>query len=142
MTYLINPEARGVDNPSHVWDWGFCHVTDHVFLARPLSTLLRAICRPLPPGCEFWCGRVVLLTRRAISCSSSAVSPLSTSCEGWVGACTTRFLTQVNHLSAVLLTTRLLPCLLKAASTGSLPNPCLVVVASDVHHHSNLSKEM
>src|ERR1700761_9028510 len=93
MTYLINPEARGVDNPSHVWDWGFCHVTDHVFLARPLSTLLRAICRPLPPGCEFWCGRVVLLTRRAISPSSSAASPLSTSCEGWVGACTARFLT-------------------------------------------------
>src|SRR6201996_1425714 len=95
MTYLINPEARGVDNPSHVWDWGFCHVTGHVFLARPLSTLLRAICQPLPPGCEFWCGRGVLLTRRAISRSSSAASPFSTSCEGWVGACITRFLTAI-----------------------------------------------
>src|ERR1700761_4461585 len=94
MTYLINPEARGVDDPSRVWDRGWCrHVPDHLFLARLLSTLLRAICQPLPPGCEFWCGRVVLLTRRAISRSSSAVSPLSTSCEGWAGACTTRFLT-------------------------------------------------
>src|ERR1700761_8426467 len=98
MTYLINPEARGVDDPSRVWDRGWCrHVPDHVFLACPLSTLLRAICRPLPPGCEFWCGRVVLLTRRAVSRSSSAASPLSTSCEGWVGACTTRFLTWGYH---------------------------------------------
>src|ERR1700761_6759375 len=95
MTYLINPEAHGVEDPSRVWDQGFRHVTVHVFLARLLSTLLRAICRPLPPGCEFWCGRVVLLTRRAISCSSSAASTLSTSCEGWVEACTTRFLTDM-----------------------------------------------
>src|ERR1700761_7270614 len=78
----------------HVCGTGGCrHVTDHVFLARLLSILLRAICRPFPPGCEFWCGRVVLLTRQAISHSSSAASPLSTSCEGWVEACTTRFLT-------------------------------------------------
>jgi len=49
---------------------------------------------------------------------------------------------QVNHLSAVLLTTLLLPCLLKAASSGSSPNPRLVVVASDLHHSVNLSKEM
>ena len=70
-------------------------MTNHVFLARPLSTLLRAICWPLLPGCEFWCGRVVLLTRQAISRSSSTASPFSTSCEGWAGACTTRFLTVV-----------------------------------------------
>src|ERR1700761_2260942 len=99
MTYLINPEARGVEDPSRVWNRGCCHVTDHMFLARLLSTLLRAICRPLPPGCEFWCGRVVLLTRRAISCSSSAASPLSISCEGWAGVCTTHFLT--THLAVL-----------------------------------------
>src|ERR1700761_2229891 len=93
MTYLTNPEARGVEDPSRVWNRGCCHVTDHMFLARLLSTLLRAVCRPLLPGCEFWCGRVVLLTRWAISRSSSAASPLSTFCEGWVEVCTTRFLT-------------------------------------------------
>jgi len=49
---------------------------------------------------------------------------------------------QVNHLSAVLLTTLLLPCLLKAASSGSSPNPRLVVVSSDAHHWASLSKEM
>jgi hypothetical protein len=50
----------------------------------------------------------------------------------------------VNHLSAVLLTTLLLPCLLKAASSGSSPNPRLVVVSSDAHYRpgARLSKEM
>ena len=33
-------------------------MTDHMSLVRLLSTLLRAVCWPLPPGCEFWCGRV------------------------------------------------------------------------------------
>ena len=85
MTYLINPEARGTG--------GVCHMTDHVFLACLLSILLRAVCWPLLPGCEFWCGRVVLLTKQAISRTSSTASPFSTSCEGWVGACVTCFLT-------------------------------------------------
>ncbi|KAH9177633.1 hypothetical protein EDB89DRAFT_2218277 [Lactarius sanguifluus] len=49
---------------------------------------------------------------------------------------------QVNHLSAVLLTILLLPCLLKAASSGSSPNPRVVVVSSDVHYWASLSKEM
>ncbi|KAF8266228.1 hypothetical protein EI94DRAFT_1586455 [Lactarius quietus] len=49
---------------------------------------------------------------------------------------------QVNHLSAVLLTTLLLPCLLKAASSGSSPNPRIVIVSSDVHYSASLSKEM
>ena len=48
----------------------------------------------------------------------------------------------MNHLSAVLLTTLLLPCLLKAASSGSSPSPRIVVVASDTHYSANLSKEM
>ena len=53
----------GLDTP---WPKGMCiwpegtvrHMTDHVSLAHLLSTLLRAVCRPLLPGCEFWCGRV------------------------------------------------------------------------------------
>ncbi|KAI9465854.1 hypothetical protein BJY52DRAFT_1112976 [Lactarius psammicola] len=49
---------------------------------------------------------------------------------------------QVNHLSAMLLTTLLLPCLLKAAVSGSSPNPRIVIVSSDVHYWANLSKEM
>lgn len=49
---------------------------------------------------------------------------------------------QVNHLSAVLLITLLLPCLLKAASSGSSPNPRIVVVSSDLHYSASLSKEM
>ena len=40
----------------------------------------------------------MLLTKQVISHSSSAASPLSTSCEGWVGACTTRFLTNMGYL--------------------------------------------
>jgi hypothetical protein len=46
----------------------------------------------------------------------------------------------VNHLSAVLLTILLLPCLLKAASSGSSPNPRVVVVSSDLHYWGNPSK--
>ena len=57
-------------------------MADHVSLARLLSTLLRAVCRPLSPGCEFWCGRVYLLTRQAKPNSFSASSPCNTSCEG------------------------------------------------------------
>ena len=41
------------------------HVTDHMSLACLLSTLLRAVCWFLLPGCKFWCGRVLLLTRQA-----------------------------------------------------------------------------
>jgi|SRR5712671_560382 len=48
---------------------------------------------------------------------------------------------QVNHLSAVLLTVLLLPCLLRAASTGTSPNPRIVIVSSAVHHWVRLSKE-
>jgi hypothetical protein len=35
----------------------------------------------------------------------------------------------------------LLPCLLKAASSGSSPNPRVVVVSSDAHYSAGLSKE-
>ena len=48
----------------------------------------------------------------------------------------------MNHLSAVLMTTLLLPCLLRAASSGSSPNPRIVIVSSDVHYSASLSKEM
>jgi retinol dehydrogenase 12 len=48
---------------------------------------------------------------------------------------------QVNHLSSVLLTVLLLPCLLKAASSGTSPNPRVVVLSSDVHYWAKLSKE-
>jgi hypothetical protein len=47
---------------------------------------------------------------------------------------------QVNHLSAVLLTILLLPCLLKAASSGTSSNPRVVIVASDVHYWTMFSK--
>ena len=67
MTYLIKPDTFYVLE--------VCHVTDHVSLACLPSILLRAVCRPLLPGCEFWCGRVLLLTRQAKPNSSSAVSP-------------------------------------------------------------------
>jgi len=48
---------------------------------------------------------------------------------------------QVNHLSAMLSTILLLPCLLKAASSGTSPNPRVVIVASDTHYLSKLSEE-
>ncbi|KAH9969289.1 hypothetical protein BGW80DRAFT_1177028 [Lactifluus volemus] len=48
---------------------------------------------------------------------------------------------QVNHLSSVLLTVLLLPCLLKAASSGLSPNPRVVVLSSDVHYAAKLSEE-
>lgn len=41
----------------------------------------------------------------------------------------------------MLLTILLLPCLLKAASTGTSPNPRVVVVSSEVHYLSKLSRE-
>jgi len=47
---------------------------------------------------------------------------------------------QVNHLSAVLLTVLLFPCFLKAASSGTSPNPQVVIVSSDVHYWANWSK--
>ena len=50
MTYLIKPDT--------LYGPEVCHVTDHMPLVRLLSTLLRAVCRPLLPGCEFLCGRV------------------------------------------------------------------------------------
>jgi len=48
---------------------------------------------------------------------------------------------QVNHLSAMLSTILLLPCLLKAASSGTSPNPRVVIVTSDTHYLSKLSEE-
>jgi retinol dehydrogenase-12 len=48
---------------------------------------------------------------------------------------------QVNHFSTMLLTVLLLPCLLKAASSGTSPNPRVVIVLSDVHYWAKLSKE-
>jgi retinol dehydrogenase 12 len=47
---------------------------------------------------------------------------------------------QVNHLSAMMLTNLLLPCLLKAASSGTSPNPRVVIVSSDVHYWTRFSK--
>ena len=47
---------------------------------------------------------------------------------------------QVNHLSAVLLTILLLPCLFKAASLGMSVNPRVVIVASDVLYWTKFSK--
>ncbi|KAI0267300.1 hypothetical protein BC834DRAFT_968824 [Gloeopeniophorella convolvens] len=48
---------------------------------------------------------------------------------------------QVNHLSAMLLTVLLLPCLLRAASSGSSRNPRVVIVSSAVHFWTNVSSE-
>jgi len=48
---------------------------------------------------------------------------------------------QVNHLSAMLSTILLLPCLLKAALSGTSPNPRVVIVASDTHYLSKLFEE-
>ena len=50
------------------------------------------------------------------------------------------FRIQVNHLSAVLLTTLLFPCLLKAVSSGTSPNPRIVIVSSEVHYWAKFSK--
>ena len=47
---------------------------------------------------------------------------------------------QVNHLSAMLLTILLLPCLFKAVSSGTSPNPRVVVVGSDVHYWTKISE--
>jgi hypothetical protein len=47
----------------------------------------------------------------------------------------------VNHLSAMLLTILLLPCLLKAVSSGTSSNPRVVIVSSDVHYWAKISKE-
>jgi len=47
---------------------------------------------------------------------------------------------QVNHLSAMLLTILLLPCLLKAVSTGTSPNPRVVIVSSEVHYWAKFTK--
>ncbi|KAH9969293.1 hypothetical protein BGW80DRAFT_1461768 [Lactifluus volemus] len=47
---------------------------------------------------------------------------------------------QVNHLSSVLLTVLLLPCLLKAASSGTSQNPRVVILSSDAHFAAKLSK--
>jgi hypothetical protein len=47
---------------------------------------------------------------------------------------------QVNHLSGMLLTILLLPCLLKAVSSGTSPNPRVVVVSSDLHYRGKLTK--
>ncbi|KAI0267298.1 short-chain dehydrogenase [Gloeopeniophorella convolvens] len=48
---------------------------------------------------------------------------------------------QVNHLSTMLLTILLLPCLLRAASSGSSPNPRVVIVASEAHFWASVSRE-
>jgi hypothetical protein len=47
---------------------------------------------------------------------------------------------QVNHLSAMLLTVLLLPCLFKAVSSGTSPNPRIVIVGSDVHYWTKFSE--
>ncbi len=47
---------------------------------------------------------------------------------------------QVNHLSAILLTILLFPCLFKAVSSGTSPNPRVVIVSSDVHYWAKFSK--
>ena len=50
------------------------------------------------------------------------------------------FRIQVNHLSGMLLTILLLPCLLKAVSSGTSPNPRVVVVSSEVHYWAKFTK--
>ena len=47
---------------------------------------------------------------------------------------------QVNHLSAMLLTILLLPCLFRAVSSGTSPNPRVVIVSSDVHYWTKISE--
>ncbi|KAI0001188.1 hypothetical protein BJV77DRAFT_1057951 [Russula vinacea] len=62
------------------------------------------------------------------------VTRYSASKDGWEESI------QVNHLSAMMLTILLLPCLLKAASSGTSPNPRVVIVSSDVHYWTKFSK--
>jgi retinol dehydrogenase 12 len=50
------------------------------------------------------------------------------------------FRIQVNHLSAVLLTILLLPCLLNAVSSGISPNPRVVIVSSEAHYWAKISE--
>ena len=50
------------------------------------------------------------------------------------------FRIQVNHLSAMLLTILLLPCLFRAVSSGTSPNPRVVIVSSDVHYWTKFSE--
>ena len=40
----------------------------------------------------------------------------------------------------MLLTTLLFPCLLKAASSGTSPNPRVVIVSSEVHYWTKFTK--
>jgi len=47
---------------------------------------------------------------------------------------------QVNHLSAVLLTILLLPCLFNAVSSGISPNPRVVIVSSEAHYWAKISE--
>ncbi|KAI9451774.1 hypothetical protein F5148DRAFT_1238224 [Russula earlei] len=48
---------------------------------------------------------------------------------------------QVNHLSAMLLTVLLFPCLLKAVSSGTSPNPRVVIVSSELHYWAKFSRK-
>ncbi|KAF8483532.1 hypothetical protein DFH94DRAFT_626525 [Russula ochroleuca] len=48
---------------------------------------------------------------------------------------------QVNHLSGMMLILLLLPCLVKAASSGTSPNPRVVIVSSEVHYQTKFSKK-
>jgi len=63
-----------------------------------------------------------------------ALSHYSPTKDGWEESI------QVNHLSAVLLTILLFPCLLKAVSSGTSPNPRVVIVSSDVHYWTQFSE--
>jgi retinol dehydrogenase 12 len=46
----------------------------------------------------------------------------------------------VNHLSAMLLTILLFPCLLKAVSSGTSPNPRVVLVSSEAHYWAKFTE--
>jgi NAD(P)-dependent dehydrogenase (short-subunit alcohol dehydrogenase family) len=63
-----------------------------------------------------------------------ALTHYSPSTDGWEET------VQVNHLSAVLLTILLLPCLLKAVSSGTSSNPRVVIVSSDMHYMAKFSE--
>jgi hypothetical protein len=47
---------------------------------------------------------------------------------------------QVNHLSVMLLIILLFPCLLKAVSSGTPPNPRVVIVSSVAHYWTKFTK--